>query len=52
MKPLGITRSLDKMGRIVIPKEIRKTFKWVDNQELEIIAYKNGSVIIRKPEGK
>ena len=37
-------RKLDKLGRICIPKEFRKTYNWHDLQEVEIIE-KDGKII-------
>ena len=36
MKATGIVRKMDNLGRLVIPSEIRKTFGFDKNQELEI----------------
>ena len=36
MKSIGIIRRIDSLGRIVIPKEIRKKLKIVENDNLEI----------------
>ena len=43
----GITRKIDDLGRIVIPKEIRKNLKIKDNDELEI-STTDDAVILRK----
>ena len=48
MKSKISTRRLDKLGRITIPADIRKTLSINDFEELEIISYKN-KIIIRKP---
>ena len=44
-------RRLDKLGRICIPKEFRKTYNWNDLQEVEIIE-KDGKIILKKFKGK
>ena len=36
MKAIGIVRKIDDLGRIVIPKEFRKTQGWVNGQPLEM----------------
>ena len=36
MKNTGIVRRMDDLGRIVIPKEIRKTLRIKDGESLEI----------------
>lgn len=47
MKSTGIVRRIDELGRVVIPKEIRKTLKIREGDNLEIYVEK-GSVILRK----
>ena len=44
---IGIRRNIDDLGRIVIPKEIRRTLEIKDNDTLEIFATQNG-IFIRK----
>ena len=44
---IGIRRNIDDLGRIVIPKEIRKTLEIKDYDTLEIFATQNG-IFIRK----
>lgn len=46
MKSMGIVRKLDQLGRVVLPKELRETFEYVENQPLEI--YTQGDLIILK----
>ena len=48
MKATGITRKIDELGRIVIPKEIRRTFRIREGTPLEIFTEKNGEIILRK----
>lgn len=51
MKSTGITRRLDGLGRIVLPKELRKQLRWEEKDALEI--YVNGDdVVLRKYEGE
>lgn len=47
----GITRKLDTLGRIVIPKEARKMLNLKDGETIEMITFKNG-IFVRKYEGK
>ena len=47
MKSTGIVRRIDELGRVVIPKEIRKTLKIREGDSLEIYVEKN-SIILRK----
>lgn len=44
MKPLGIIRKLDHLGRVVIPKEIRRTYGWDKGTPLEIFTTDKGVV--------
>ncbi|MEG2985225.1 MAG: stage V sporulation T C-terminal domain-containing protein, partial [Peptostreptococcaceae bacterium] len=48
MKATGIIRRIDDLGRIVIPKEIRKTLRIREGDPLEIFTAKNGEVILKK----
>ena len=48
MKATGIIRKIDDLGRIVIPKEIRKTLRIKEGDPLEIFTDKNGEVILKK----
>ena len=47
MKSTGITRRIDDLGRIVIPKEIRKNLKIRDNETLEIFI-EDDNIILKK----
>ena len=46
---VGIVKEIDKLGRVVIPKELRERFGL--NQEVEIIATEEG-IVLRSPEYK
>ena len=46
MKSTGIVRKMDELGRIVIPKELRKTFEIAEKDAVEI--YVDGDQIILK----
>ena len=48
MKATGIVRRIDDLGRIVIPKEIRRTLRMREGDPLEIYTEKDGGVIFRK----
>lgn len=52
MKSTGIIRGVDKMGRVVIPKEIRKQLKVENNVDSFEIFVEGDSVILRKYEPK
>lgn len=48
MKATGIVRRIDDLGRIVIPKEIRRTLRIKEGDPLEIYTDNNGEVIFKK----
>lgn len=48
MKATGIVRRIDDLGRVVIPKEIRRTMKIRDGDPLEIYTDGDGEVIFKK----
>ena len=48
MKATGIVRRIDDLGRIVIPKEIRRTMHIREGAQLEIFTENDGTVIFRK----
>ncbi|MBQ3432314.1 MAG: AbrB/MazE/SpoVT family DNA-binding domain-containing protein [Clostridia bacterium] len=48
MKATGIVRRIDDLGRVVIPKEIRKTLRLRDGDALEIFTDADGEVIFKK----
>lgn len=49
MKALGITRKIDHLGRIVIPKGIRDIKGWDEGQPMEI--FMHGDCVVLKPFG-
>lgn len=48
MKATGIRRRVDELGRIVIPKEIRKTARIKENDQLEFYINEEGGLILKK----
>ncbi len=48
MKATGIVRRIDDLGRIVIPKEIRRTLRIKEGDPLEIFTDREGEVIFKK----
>ncbi len=48
MKATGIVRRIDDLGRVVIPKEIRRTMRIREGDPLEIYTSNDGEVIFRK----
>lgn len=48
MKATGIVRRIDDLGRVVIPKEIRRTLHLREGEPMEIFTGKDGEVILKK----
>jgi AbrB family transcriptional regulator (stage V sporulation protein T) len=48
VKATGVVRRIDDLGRIVIPKEIRKVLRIKEGDPLEIFTDKEGEVILKK----
>ncbi len=48
MKATGIVRRIDDLGRVVIPKEIRRTMRIREGDPLEIYTSNDGEVIFKK----
>ena len=48
MKATGIVRRIDDLGRIVIPKEIRRTLRIRESDPLEIFTDREGEIILKK----
>ena len=48
MKATGIVRRIDDLGRVVIPKEIRRTLRIREGDPVEIFTNTDGRVIFRK----
>ena len=48
MKATGIVRRIDELGRVVIPKEIRRTLRIHEGDPLEIFVDREGGVILKK----
>lgn len=45
MKAIGIVRKLDELGRVVIPKEIRKQNGWKEGQPVEMFTEKDQLIL-------
>ena len=48
MKATGVVRRIDDLGRIVIPKEIRRTLRIGEGSPLEIFTEKDGEIVLKK----
>jgi stage V sporulation protein T len=52
MKVTGIVRRVDDLGRIVIPKEIRRSLRIKEGDPLEIFISRDGEIIFKKYDGE
>ena len=48
MKSTGIVRRIDELGRVVIPKELRRTMRLREGEEMEVFTDNAGEVIFKK----
>ena len=48
MKATGVVRRIDELGRIVIPKEIRKTMRIREGENIEIYIDSNENIVLKK----
>ena len=48
MKATGIVRRIDDLGRVVVPKEIRRTLRIREGDPLEIVTDREGEVILKQ----
>ena len=48
MKATGVVRRIDELGRIVVPKEIRRVMRIREGDPLEIFTDKDGEIILKK----
>ena len=48
MKATGIVRRIDDLGRVVVPKEIRRTLRIREGDPLEIFTDREGQIILKK----
>ena len=48
MKDCGITRRVDELGRIVLPRELRKSFKIDVGAKMQIFVNDDGDIVLRK----
>lgn len=47
MRPTGIVRRIDDLGRIVIPRAVRRELNIHENDPLEVFIGKDGSIILK-----
>lgn len=48
MKSTGIVRRIDELGRVVIPKELRRTMRLREGEEMEVFTDSGGGLIFKK----
>ena len=48
MKDLGFVRLIDGLGRVVIPKGIRKKLDWQEEDALEFYLDENNNLVLKK----
>lgn len=48
MKATGIVRRIDDLGRVVVPKEIRRTLRLREGDPIEIFTNREGEIILKK----
>ncbi len=48
MKATGIVRRIDDLGRVVVPKEIRRTLRIREGEPLEIYTNRDGAIVLKK----
>ena len=48
MKATGIVRRIDDLGRVVVPKEIRRVLRIREGDPLEIFTDKDGEIVLKK----
>lgn len=47
---MAMQKNIDDIGRITIPKDLRRSLRWMDGDTIEIIPKEDGTVLLRKHE--
>ena len=47
---MNVIKKIDDIGRIAIPKDLRRSLRWMGGDEIEIISNDDGSILLRKHE--
>lgn len=50
MRTTGIVRSIDDLGRVIIPKSVRESLGIKEGDKFEVLVTKEGEVVFRKYE--
>lgn len=45
---MNVIKKMDDIGRVVIPRDLRRSFGWMGGDEIEIIPNADGSILLRK----
>lgn len=47
---MTVVKKMDDIGRIVIPRDVRNSLRWMGGDEIEIILNSDGTVLLRRYE--
>lgn len=47
---MNVVKKIDDIGRITIPKDFRRSLRWMEGDEIEIVLNADGSILLRKHE--
>ena len=47
---MGVYKKMDDIGRIVIPRDLRRSLRWMAGDQIEIIENNDGTLLLRKYE--
>lgn len=47
---MNLVKKIDDVGRITIPRDLRRSLRWMDGDEIEIIPKDDGTVVLRRYE--
>ena len=47
---MNVVKKIDDIGRIAIPKDVRRSLRWMGGDEIEIISNDDGTLLLRKHE--
>jgi len=48
--PVGYIRRMDDLGRIVVPKELRRKLGWLEGDPFELFVTEDGKLLVQKYE--
>lgn len=47
---MNVVKKLDDIGRITIPKDFRRSLRWMEGDEIDMVLNADGSILLRKHE--